>query len=178
MLKPLNDSLRLTSLKELISWLNTQSLSGSLIHMLACSPVSSPSQHVGDDWTWYTVCDITQIQEITPEIRSRHGRYITSPDVTVLFWWGIGRIGPMSSVVNVHVIFIRTETLNKITKRVKRKQYSSVKHRHRKQLPTNHIGKTGCLSMVLNQRQRSTAASLIGNHTRPNTEIQNIEHTT
>jgi hypothetical protein len=33
------------------------------------------------------------------------------------------------------------------------------KHRHRKQLPTTHSGKTGCLSIVLNQRQRLTAAS-------------------
>jgi hypothetical protein len=33
------------------------------------------------------------------------------------------------------------------------------KTQNRKQLPTNHSGKTGCLSMVINQRQQLTAAT-------------------
>jgi hypothetical protein len=36
---------------------------------------------------------------------------------------------------------------------------SGAETQNRKQLPTNHSGKTGCLSMVLNQRQRLTTAS-------------------
>ena len=35
---------------------------------------------------------------------------------------------------------------------------SGAEAQNRKQLPTTHSGKTGCISMVLNQRQRLTAA--------------------
>ena len=57
-----------------------------------------------------------------------------------------------------------------------RDQHETVLYgKHRKQLPTKHSGKTGCLSMVLNQRQRSTAASDWEPYQAKHIEIQNIE---
>ena len=61
---------------------------------------------------------------------------------------------------SVHHYFNKLNT--KYTKEQKKqpKQLRQVQNTlNRKQLPTTHSGKTGCLSMVLNQRQRLTDAS-------------------
>jgi hypothetical protein len=84
--------------------------------------------------------------------------YFTVTDLFIV-WRRVWRIGPIRRMVSVHVTLLALNTRNKITKWMEEtKQFCMVTYTNRKQLPTNHSGNTGYLSMVLNQR-RLTAAS-------------------
>ena len=100
----------------------------------------------------------------------------TSVTVFFLFWRGIWRIEPMCRVVSVHVIYWNRNTKqNNKESETKTKQSCKVQQQKTENnYPQPIVGKQAAI-VWFSIRDNDWQLPLIGNHTRPKPEIQNIE---